>query len=72
MGEFPRQAALGAGLTAPLDEDAFKKFAIERLTYYKENPGAYREYCHEIQESAKKLDWDSVIDDWVELFEKLT
>ncbi|TPK53359.1 glycosyltransferase family 4 protein [Mesorhizobium sp. B2-4-19] len=68
VGEFPRQAALGAGLTAPLDDEAFKEFAIERLTYYKNHPGAYKEYCHEIQNSVKKLDWEFVIDDWINLF----
>ncbi len=47
----------------------FKAFTVETLRYYKDNPTAYRDKCHAIQEAARKFDWKYTIDEWVELIE---
>jgi glycosyltransferase involved in cell wall biosynthesis len=68
VGGFPDQAAWGAGIAAPLEDDAFKAFVTERLIYYKEHPREYFEMCTQIQAAARHLDWDYVLDEWIELF----
>ena len=68
VGGFPDQAARGAGLTAPLDAEAFKAFVTERLDFYKSHPQDFVEACAQIREAARHLDWEYVVDDWIALF----
>ena len=68
VGGFPHQAALGAGISVPVDANEFKRFAIEKLEYYKHHPAEYVAMCERIQEAARGLDWDHVIDEWVAVF----
>jgi hypothetical protein len=67
VGGFPHQASLGAGLAAPVEAKEFEEFVVDRLLYYKGNPAQYIEICKAIQKAAKKLDWDYVVDEWIEL-----
>jgi len=69
VGHFPRKAYEGGGILAPVEAGKFKAFTVETLRYYKDNPAAYRDKCHAIQEAARKFDWKYTIDDWVELIE---
>jgi hypothetical protein len=69
VGHFPRRAYEGGGILAPIEAGKFKAFAVKTLCYYKDNPTAYQEKCHAIQEAARKFDWEYVIDEWVELIE---
>jgi FkbM family methyltransferase len=67
VGHFPRLANEGLGILAPLDANAFRRFSVEKLSFYKANPGAYFEKCCSIQGAAQMRDWSYVIDDWVNL-----
>ena len=59
----------GAGIIVPLEEDGFVNETKNHLTYYRDNPQAYREKCELIQQFAKEnYDWQVVIHRWVELF----
>jgi glycosyltransferase involved in cell wall biosynthesis len=69
VGHFPRKAYEGGGILAPIEAGKFKAFTVETLRYYKDNPAAYRDKCHSIQEAARKFDWKYTIDEWVELIE---
>src|SRR5260370_14292748 len=69
VGHFPRKAYEGGGILPPIVAGKFKAFTVETLRYYKDNPAAYRDKCHEIQEAARKFDWKYKIDEWVELIE---
>jgi predicted O-methyltransferase YrrM len=69
VGHFPRKAYEGGGILAPIEAGKFKAFTVETLRYYKDNPTAYRDKCHAIQEAAKTFDWKYTIDAWVELIE---
>ena len=69
VGVFPQRAYEGMGIMGPLEEDAFRKFAIETLVYYKNNPSEFVEKCSESQAAAKKSDWKNMIHDWVALIE---
>jgi len=69
VGHFPRKAYEGGGILAPIEAGKFKAFTVETLRYYKDNPTAYRDKCHAIQEAARKFDWKYTIDEWVELIE---
>ncbi len=69
VGDFPLRAYQGAGLVAPIEAEKYKKFAIEKLQYYKENPAAFVDICRKTQDAARQFDWEHVIDDWVELIE---
>lgn len=69
VGHFPLTAYQGAGIIAPIEAEKFKAFTTATLRYYKENPTAYVEKCHAIQDSARKFDWQYVIDEWIELIE---
>jgi hypothetical protein len=72
VGEFPYQASLGAGITAPLSPDEYKEFAVDRLRYYREHSVEYVEICRQIQEKAKHLDWQYTIDGWIALIQSAT
>jgi glycosyltransferase involved in cell wall biosynthesis len=69
VGHFPRKAYEGGGILAPVEAEEFKAFTVETLRYYKDNPAAYQDKCHAIQEAAKRFDWKYTIDAWVELIE---
>jgi hypothetical protein len=64
-----RKAYEGGGILAPIEAEEFKAFTAETLRYYKDNPAAYRDKCHAIQEAAKRFDWKYTIDEWVDLIE---
>jgi glycosyltransferase involved in cell wall biosynthesis len=68
VGYFPHMASRGMGIMAPLDPNEYKKFTIEKLRYYEENPAAYVETCKATQKAAKQFDWEYVVDDWIEFF----
>jgi hypothetical protein len=68
VGGFPYQASRGAGITAPVDANEYKRFVIQKLRYYHDHPAEYVEICKKIQVAAKQLDWDCVVDDWIALF----
>ena len=63
VGHFPRKAYEGGGIIAPVDAKKFKSFTANTLRYYKENPQAYVDKCHAIQDAARKFDWCYVIDE---------
>jgi glycosyltransferase involved in cell wall biosynthesis len=69
VGHFPRKAYEGGGILAPIEAEKFKSFTAETLRYYKDNPGAYQDKCHSIQEAARRFDWKYTIDEWVDLIE---
>jgi hypothetical protein len=69
VGNFPVKAYAGAGILAPVEAEKFKAFTVATLKYYKDNPGAYVDKCHSIQEAARAFDWQYYIDEWVELIE---
>jgi len=70
VGNFPRAAYEGTGIIAPIEADKFKEFTTATLRYYKDNPAEFVRKCQDIQRAAIKLDWQYVIDDWVELIER--
>jgi glycosyltransferase involved in cell wall biosynthesis len=53
VGHFPRKAYEGGGILAPIETEKFKAFTVQTLRYYKDNPMAYRDKCHAIQEAAR-------------------
>ena len=71
VGGFPDQAALGAGITAPLGADEYKEFVTDKLIYYKDHPADYVEMCRQIQQAASCLDWEHTIDDWIDLIKSV-
>ncbi len=69
VGHFPLRAYQGGGIVAPLDSENYQKFVVDTLMYYKENRVAYISKCQEIQEAARKFDWEYSIDSWIYLIE---
>jgi hypothetical protein len=69
VGHFPLRAAQGLGVVAPIESHKYHKFVTETLRHYKDNPGAFVGMCRNAQNSARKLDWQYLIGDWVELIE---
>ena len=69
VGHFPLKAYQGGGILAPIEAEKFKAFTAATLRHYKENPTAYAAKCREIQEAARKFDWQYSIGEWVELIE---
>jgi glycosyltransferase involved in cell wall biosynthesis len=69
VGHFPRRAYQGGGILAPIEAEKFKTFVAATLRYYKENPIAYVEKCHSIQEAARSFDWRYSIGEWIDLIE---
>jgi hypothetical protein len=69
VGHFPRRAYQGGGILAPVEAERFKAFTAAMLRYYKENPAAFTDMCHSIQEAARNFDWQYTIDEWVALIE---
>jgi len=68
VGGFPQQASYGAGIVAPIEADDFTTFVTEKLAYFKNRPREYFEICSETQAAARRLDWEYVLDEWIELF----
>ena len=69
VGHFPRKAYQGGGIMAPIESEKFKNFTGATLRYYKENAAAYVNKCRQIQNAARKFDWQYSIGDWIELIE---
>ncbi len=69
VGHFPLKAYSGGGILAPVEADKFVAFTADTLRYYKDNPAAYVDKCHSIQEAARGFDWEHTIDEWVALIE---
>ena len=69
VGDFPLRAAHGIGIVAPMESHKYVKFVADTLRHYKDNPAAFAEICRKTQEAARQLDWQYIIDDWVELIE---
>jgi hypothetical protein len=69
VGHFPQKAYDGGGILAPVEANKFISFTTDTLRFYKENPSAYADKCHSIQEAAKKFDWEHSIQDWVDVIE---
>jgi glycosyltransferase involved in cell wall biosynthesis len=69
VGHFPRLAYEGCGLLAPIDEHKFRRFAVERLSYYRANKTAFMEQCAAGQRAAMERDWSKVALDWHELLQ---
>jgi glycosyltransferase involved in cell wall biosynthesis len=70
VGHFPQKAYQGAGIMAPIEASKFVSFTAETLKYYAENPTAYVEKCHSIQEAAERSDWKYHIQDWLGVMEQ--
>jgi glycosyltransferase involved in cell wall biosynthesis len=70
VGHFPRKAYEGAGIMAPVEAAKFVSFTAETLRYYAQNPAAYVEKCHEIQQAARLSDWKYHIQDWMDVIEQ--
>jgi len=68
VGHFPRLAYEGLGILAPLEAEAFQRFAVEKLIYYRNNPAAYVDKCTAIRDASGQRDWRNVVVDWIELF----
>ena len=70
VGYFEWNGYRGGGIPVPLDANMFIDKVAEHLTYFRDNPKAYKEVCHSIQDYAKETyDWSMHIDHWVHLFE---
>ena len=69
VGDFPLRAYQGTGIIAPIESEKYRKFATAQLQYYKNNPAAFTDICRKTQKAARQLDWQYMIDDWVELIE---
>jgi len=69
VGVFPLRAYEGMGIMAPMESEAYKKFTVDALLYYKDNPMAFVEKCRSTQAAAKLFDWNCVIPEWVDLLE---
>jgi len=69
VGHFPVKAYQGGGIIAPIESEKFTTFAAGTLKYFKDNPSAYIDKCHSIQDAARTFDWKYVIDEWIELIE---
>jgi glycosyltransferase involved in cell wall biosynthesis len=69
VGHFPRKAYQGGGVLAPIDAEKFEQFTAVTLQFYKENPTAFADKCHALQEAARNFDWQYSIDDWVQFIE---
>lgn len=69
MGDFPLRMSEGLGIVAPIESHKYKKFVVEALRHYKENPVAFRDACRKAQDAARQLDWPNVIGDWADLIE---
>ena len=68
VGYLGENAVRGAGITVPLDELGFVEKTKEYLTYYRDNPMAYRQKCESIQQFAREhYDWSTVVKHWVDL-----
>jgi hypothetical protein len=69
VGHFALKAYQGGGIIAPIEAEKFKAFTVATLKYYEENPAAYRDKCHAIQEAARKFDWQYTIGEWIDLID---
>jgi hypothetical protein len=69
VGHFPLLAYCGGGVIAPIDEEAFVRFAADTLDFYKNEQAAYDDLCHRAQEAARAFDWSQKLRCWTELFE---
>lgn len=67
-GHFPRLAYHGAGILAPLTDDAFVEFTTTALKFFKENPVSYREKCRSIKQAAQSFDWRGCEMTWAKFF----
>jgi glycosyltransferase involved in cell wall biosynthesis len=67
VGAFTDQASLGAGILAPNDPEGFVEFVTEKLIEFKFNANSYFETCVAIQSAARRLDWQFVTDEWIDL-----
>lgn len=66
-GHFPLRAYEGGGILAPVQADKYVAFCAETLRAYHDDPIAYREKCRDVQNAARKFDWQHHISGWVEL-----
>jgi glycosyltransferase involved in cell wall biosynthesis len=69
VGDFPLRASQGLGIVAPIESHKYKKFVAETLKHYKNDPSAFADICQKAQHAARHLDWQYMIDDWIELIE---
>jgi len=67
-GNTGELAALGIAELIPSNESQFRRVAVERLRWYKDNPNAFREKCEKARESVKCFDWPVVLPQWMEFF----
>jgi len=66
VGHFPRLALEGLGIMGPLDGEAFFRFVVERLKFFKSNLELTKE-CEKGQNAARNRDWPNVVSDWATL-----
>lgn len=65
VGHWPRIVSEGIGILAPLGEQEFFDFTVERLKFYRDNPKDFVKKCGEGQRNARAhRDWSVVVDVW--------
>jgi glycosyltransferase involved in cell wall biosynthesis len=67
VGHWNQRIGAAGGYAVPVEENEFLERTVEILSYYKDNPTAYKNRCLEIQDHAKSYDWKYVIDKWVNI-----
>jgi glycosyltransferase involved in cell wall biosynthesis len=68
VGHWDDKISPNGGIEAPMDEVDFISFTLKTLNYYKSDPIAHQEKCHQIQQHAKTYDWSNCISYWIEVF----
>ena len=67
VGHWNEKVTDKGGIALPMDENLYIEKAVDVLTFYKNNPEAYRKKCQEIKDHSDSYDWRHVIDNWVDL-----
>ena len=69
VGDFPLLASKGIGIITPIEAAKYKDFVAATLKHYKESPTELVQTCRKAQDAARQLDWEFMIDHWIELIE---
>lgn len=70
VGYFEHNGPAGGGVTVPIDAAQFVAGLTGQLTFYKQNPDAYRRKCDAIQQYARAhYDWTNFIEPWAKFLQ---
>lgn len=68
VGNTAELAAIGVAELLPSNINQFRKTAVDRLLWYKDNPNAFVDQCERGREAMKRFDWPEVLPQWQEFF----